>query len=500
MADERTIDFEFDEAFTTGDAISESDALKILLERLPIDAKDFVEMGVAGSGEMIKIRRVSLAEKLLRLIPQEYRTDDVLRTGDLRALLSNVLGNEGSGEITVNGVEFTEEDRRTAALAFFPLNKRTRESVETALGGVAAESDTQGTGLAPTIDNVLNQYQDNKISKYEFSGRLQVDPETGEVSATEGSVGLDPFEQQVSEILQGLQGGEEKPIPSRFITGQDLQRMLQTGELSFDDVRDFADAGRTEFDPQTGEPIAYERLDQRADRILYSDEQTDRTKVGGIDRMSEGGFQESRWSGKDWYTLTEMTRLPNDMTRDEAAALHDKMKKAGIFDISGGEPVLPGDVTDPAFKRAWKNLMRMSMETGQSMTSILASRAISMEEEVLGSLATSLTDPARLRINADAYAREAIGRKLSEEEQAKMTEFIHGLERENALTAQGLEDYSTGEETLGVDPVEEGTMFDTDAQMQEFIEKENPDEAGAFDLANQYEQFTRMLAGPGRGI
>jgi hypothetical protein len=52
----------------------------------------------------------------------------------------------------------------------------------------------------------------------------------------------------------------------------------------------------------------------------------------------------------------------------------------------------------------------------------------------------------------------------------------------------------------GVDALDEGITADINARMGEWIKDENAVESEAHNTADQYEQFTRMIGGPGRGI
>jgi ABC-type proline/glycine betaine transport system ATPase subunit len=258
--------------------------------------------------------------------------------------------------------------------------------------------------------------------------------------------------------------------------------------------------------------------------------------------------------------LTE--RLPHELSESELARLQTRMHEAGIFDLPEMDrPQRVGDPTDPNFKKAWQRLASLSLETGKSMTTIIndrrTARQAALGEDALGLGSTEsvtgvlLTDPARIRTSANTIAAASIGRRLTPDEQTELVSYVHELERRNKLVqekrdeieaqkAEGAdeelwemaaldetteagarieqalargditdpdtpdsESEDTGDET-GEDEFDtelgEMVVADIDARMQESIRRENPVEAGANDMAQQYETFQRLLAGPGRRV
>lgn len=163
------------------------------------------------------------------------------------------------------------------------------------------------------------------------------------------------------------------------------------------------------------------------------------------------------------------------------------MENAGL--IPKGS-VAAGDTTSQTFKAAWKTLASSAIERNVSMTAFLEEMEVANQKNMEDALAIRLSDPAAIRSSANNIGRNLLGRILSDDEQSELTQFIHELERKNAETEQLIADGEGGEHQ----------MIDIDAQTEAWIEDDNAEEAQAHEMADQYETFTNMLAGPGRGI
>ena len=129
------------------------------------------------------------------------------------------------------------------------------------------------------------------------------------------------------------------------------------------------------------------------------------------------------------------------------------------------------------------------------MMDYLTDRTKLYQETVNDSLAISLTDPARLRISADSIGQQMMGRKMTPEEHDQMIDFVHNLEMRNARITAGMS--ADGE--LSEDGLDVNIAADIDARMREWTQKQAPVETGAKDVADTYEEFSNLLAGPGRG-
>ena len=443
--------------------------------------------GFWGSGQSTTAgapNRAVIARKILAAIPDEMLTEEMLTQGDIRPFMLKVIvetdPNKGG---KVGNENITLQDRAVISFIMQDETEKVRTETEFALTSLIdptlPDAAERLEAAKTTAHNYSMEYRDgviNRVGQYAMKDGKFVDEETTKLSAAE------QFRQDNPELTTGQ-------TPTRFLAGQQLQDMLRSDQISFDDMVGMQDRPILRKD-EFGNPISVDKID--AARVVYSDE--------SIPVERSGPYDPTIPVRKDWYSLTEIMQKPFSMSREEALAIDQKMKRAGIYAVIGREPTLEGDPTDPAFQAAWQQLATMSLETGTPMTSILEERESAYQASLEASLAVSLTDPARLRLNGNAVARDVIGRKLSDEESQAMIKFLHDLERQNARVSAGLEATATGEPIEGVDELDEGIVADIDARMQEFVRNQNPGLAGAHDIADQYETFTSLLGGPGRGV
>lgn len=249
------------------------------------------------------------------------------------------------------------------------------------------------------------------------------------------------------------------------------------------------------------------------------------------------------------YTVTELINLLHTKSRDEITALQQKLKQAGYYLATGkaSGPDYVGDPNDAATADAWRRLITDSARSGTSLMTTLATRAqaarasgvvdaagnalnewgqttdkfghavdaqgrlinpegglinklgqlindkgelIDKFGNVLNADGTAkpdihLTDSATVRLQADQLGQSTLGRKLKPEEHAALVSFIHSLES-GAQTAFAAPGSQTGENV------------DVASRIEEYLRREHPTEAGGKDVANQYDAFRSLLAGPGR--
>lgn len=152
-----------------------------------------------------------------------------------------------------------------------------------------------------------------------------------------------------------------------------------------------------------------------------------------------------------------------------------------------------------------------------------------------GNKVVSLTDPASLRATLDSAAQAIIGRKANLDEQRLFVALMHGMQSGAQLAAQGgggtgtapaytvTEGTTTSyanegtEGTHGGPPIQATTPPDVsmeqlqaragttstvvatqpspEAQAAEMLRRQNPEEAGAHDVATQFDNFIRLLKG-----
>lgn len=490
--------------FDSSTKVSRSKALQLLIQRLPkTHVYNELIPHVPGAGLSLNTdesgsffggnrgpttgapARAVIAKKILEAIPEDMLTEELLTEGDIRPFMLSIVSDtdpEKGGQVGKENV--TVQDRAVISWMMQDETEQIQMNVEMAMVSVLDPSSptyTEDLEQARTsARNYSMGYRDgevNRVGLYQSKDGKFVDEQKTGLSAAE----------QFARDAKGAAGVGQTPY--RFLSGQLLQQMLQSDEITFDQMIAMQNQPVKRYD-EFGNVTTVDKIDGA--RITYSPDMVPVPRSGPHDPTIP--------TRKDWYSVSEIMRKPFDMTREEAANIYTKMKKAGIFDLVGGEPQLEGDPTDPQFQKAWKALATMSLESNKPMTSILEERESGYQASLEAALAISLTDPARLRINGDAFARDAIGRKLSPDEQSQMVKFLHDLERQNARISAGLDVTATGEEIEGVEALDEGITADIDAQMEEWLVRNNPGEAGARDIAEQYDTFARLLGGPGRGV
>lgn len=509
----------FDPIFAEGEKLSRSQVAREIMKRLPRDqlrlmtkvlqenydvqpetattggpdrghwSVDWIpEKGIGpigGRSEMLATGKMQqVLERMLEGVDEKYLTREFAEHGDIRPLLAEAYNNE----------DFSEQEKAIAITMIPSMTDVITAQVEAVWPDEQLSDEDKATK-----DAMINAWRGGEVKSLNVEPQTTIDPRTGEtrISAAEGSIAEGGFIPDVSE--------DGTVSSRRFISESDWRRMLRQGSDDLDSLLmqdELMRQGTGEsYTDQTGAEVAIQNLGvQYDDSILKPDNR------GGIEQTAPGVYQQdfSIRNVRDeqhWYGVSEVLNKPYELTKEEAVEMHRKMKAAGIFDIAGGEPLVPGDVSDPAFTRAWKYLVTKSMSENKSMMSILEEQTSAYQQAINAQLATQLTDPARVRLNANAMARSAIGRHLSEEEQAELTKFVHELERKNARISAGLEETMDPDtEYSDVDPISEGTLYDVDAQIDQWFENNIGHETGARDMAESYEMFTGMLGGPGRGV
>lgn len=136
----------------------------------------------------------------------------------------------------------------------------------------------------------------------------------------------------------------------------------------------------------------------------------------------------------------------------------------------------------------------------------------------------SLTDPASLRQTIDNTAQTILGRKANVDEERVFVSLVHQMQSAAQLTAQsandaqnttgppvtydvstdasGRPDVSLGSLQAGQTPTAQAgttiyaTQPDAQAQAEEYLRNQNPEEAGGHDMAMQFFNFVKALRGP----
>jgi len=424
-----------------------------------------------------------LIRNAVATIPEELRTEVVINGMDMRTILDPIALDPDVSTtkvpVTVNGVEFSPGEQTRARSLFVDY----ADGVDEDLRAAAASREMEPSAEAEWLDQEGNKWRTDKTKLVPMTTERPTvvrDQQTGEVQ-TVGATPSDPLAFTIPEF-------DETGQTMAFMTGNDVR-------LMFRDMGAPSAFGQymTNLELQEANAAQLGINDQRLrDPTSLDMEGILPTKAGyHPDTGSMAGIEAaSNYRGQldDSYTLTQAKSLPGLMTRAQVMALTEKMRKAGIFDqVAGGEPAIKGDPTDPQFKEAYTLLLGKAIELGRSPALILKDGALAYDEHLKDKVHTSVTDPARVRLQADAFARTELGRTLTRNEHAELVVFIHDLERKNNMA--DVEAEESGGET---------TEIDWTAQMEEFLTRQNQPEAAAKDVANSYNLFKGML-GPAGG-
>lgn len=449
-------------------------------------------MSVNGTGATaagIGIDQANLFMALAEALPENMRTEAVLTGGDLRALLNNV---QGQGEIddleptTYNGVTFDSRMRRLAGAILVSETVERTGKYEEAL---------QGRGLSPEaiatqVQEFRRGYTEGRVLRLpEPTGGLEIDPSTG-LPAPGADASADVSDAGLFDANKAAEGTAQDVEPFEYLTRDEVRQLLQESSDNDSNVGRLLEYEQAGLDAPEGTQIT-----GAPTRVVYS--QSERPgRAGqlapGANTNAQRGYEEA--VGRKTMGLSEVVRLPSTMTRAEITALSKKLEKGGYYDLAGGKPVTIGDPTDPVFKRAWRLLVGQSVESGKPMMSLLTDRMKAYQDQIDDALVTKLTDPARIRMSVDAVGRNMLGRKLRPDEHDDMVTFVHELERRNARLEAGLS--PDGDE----EGDEEMIMADIEARIDEEMRGTNETEALSHDVAGQYDVFSNLLRGPGRGI
>ncbi len=454
----------------------------------------------------------------------DMRTKSVLEAIDVRALLRQVMAAPGSKPADLGAASLTGEDgnsvelqltrrqRELAATYYVDITEQMRGQLISELSAdvgsgrnsvvteeeipmyvnemLAASSGDDGV-LRPAAKPLIGKASSNfpEVTARDASGKVVTTTSAG-ASAPGG-----PLADMIAQIENSTT--ETAGAPPPFMSDEDVKFLFQTegtdqaigrylGELSF------RNQARAEgFQPPTD--TLNVNLGDVSPNARTRPSRPDTSNLAGIEGASSD-------YGRS-YKLTQALKLPFDMDRKQIANLTDKMIKGGLFtQIPGGEPTVKGDATDPQFQAAYRLLISKSIQTGEPVSNVLQTSIAAykeMEEEleaVQNPLRTQLTDPARLRLSADALSKTVLGRRATDQERTMLVDMIHGWERDQSVEINALQ---VGGDNEGEDA--EMTDIDWQARMEEMITQRNPGEAQSHDVADQYAAFRGMLAGPGRG-
>jgi len=491
-----TLDVQLHEDFgDAGTKISDADALRIMTKRLHGTesmrrvARNMTVNQLGNSANtqspMPSSRgdEAEMARRLIALIPKDMRTKEVLELGDIRPLLQQVASWDQPDKLGAGKLGLTSAQSWWAGQILLDETDRIRAAAEAAIIPTVAKDDELAMIEAGNlIDELVNGYRDGKVIKVNTalenaeSGGIMTDPASGEVRYTGGVASTAAG---VGFSTEGITGdAEEKSFLTRreveYLARESLDPEQTIGGLLGED---FARRGSAPEIPIPTKGSQY--------TLTYDDKTHEET-------MYDGSMLRTKTVSDSQMTAREVVDLPSTMSRGEVQRLGRKLKAAGLMTE---DPTDPTDFSDPVFKRAWQNLMYKSIERGESMLTVLDQQAKARKDAQDDAFTTSLTDPARVRANANALGANILGRSMNPDEQEAMVKFVHQLERRNAKIAAGFDPDAVGdlEELEG-----EAITSDLEARMGEWIREKNPDEAGAHDMNDSYDKLTDLLSGPGQ--
>jgi hypothetical protein len=429
-----------------------------------------------------------LARKLAATMPDEMRTEKVLREGDMRALLAQVSTQGGltDEDLAVGDETFTPRERQIAGALQIEKSLNLAEQIQTQL--MAAGLSEEEAMVQAT--EWKRGYLDGTIKRLPvFTGSVTgVGPDGQVLLSSDASEDL----ADSTWSFDPTTGTEAAAAQVRYMSQADIVKLLQedvSGDVGIRELMASERGMQAEADA-----AGVDVLGRPAQVALDAKEQSRRIYGLSPDKRGPGGFGDpTTVDMQKTYGLSEIARLPTQMSRAEVLAISRKLEKAGYYDLTGAKPVQDGNPYDPAFKKAWQTLMGQSIESKTPMMQLLDDRMAAFQEQLDERLVTRLTDPARIRINTDAVGQSMLGRKLRPDEHERMVQFVHDLERRNAKLEAGLDPDAD-------EPDAEGTMADIEARIEEFMRGENDTEASAKEVSDQYGVFTKLLSGPGRGI
>lgn len=477
-----------------GEILSIDAATTILAKRLPKDRESLGKPpGTLVTPNSLNALTTEMARKMVMMMPEEMRTSEALNQGDYRVWLEMVQRSADEGD-----TPFTPEEVATARSMLVAQNGKLRDELQKQYADAAPSSDSPGyqnyiDSIPDLVDSVMWDYQEgNLTARPMIDGAFSVNTQTGEISNTTGTTNaVDTANDDLRAILDGNEPGNRNVIS--FMTEEERMEFFQSqasGSGQLDQLQSREEyalkARELGYDPQTGEPV---RVTGRATQVNFDNE------AGPVyyDTPDHLASERTPIETTKTYSLTEVWNMPKEMTRAELIEMGNKLERAGL--IPEGSVWIKGDRTDEVFKAAWRTLVGKSLESDMSMMDYLNDRTKVYQDTVNDSLAVSLTDPARLRISADSIGQQLMGRRMTQEEHDQMIEFVHNLEMRNARITAGLS--ADGE--LSEDGLDVNIAADIDARMREFTRQNAPVETGAKEVADVYDDFTDLLAGPGRG-
>lgn len=420
----------------------------------------------------------ALASKLVELLPEDALYESVVGQIDRRQIYAQVMtaGNVKQSK-TVGGVKFGAEER---ALAGDLFGVEQDQAVTAATGLAAAAGITGDAEVKAYVSAAANAYHAQGTAL----GLSPTAPAAVQaVTPTEGTA-AGGSDQSFADILAAGSTGAAGKTP--FLTDADVQALFRLSSTDLAATNDYINSlasYRANVNADFTDPFKL-----RAGAGIAGVASTQPIPPTGTPGDNTGPYASAARS----YSITEAKDLLYGMDKTEVAKMQNLLLRAGYFADANGKstkPLFMGDATDQTTQRGWLNLIGDAIRAGQPMFDVLSKKALDAGDRFSmpdGTIAQDivLTDSHAIAQGADDLGVKEIGRKLTDDEHAKVIEFIHGLESKAQTTSN----------EPGAQIVENP---DIQAEINAYLQQTFPTEAGAKDVAGTYDEFTRMLAGPG---
>ena len=426
--------------------------------------------------------------RVVRMLPAEMRTQSVMSNLDIRPILSEIgvserdalLRNEGT---YLNDVYVPPEER---AIATSLLEMET-ENVRAQAEAVALAKNSQGEfASAAEREAWVEERVGRWMQSEELGATPALDQEIMEADSPAAAAAelqaqnLSGFEDFYSNV-PGLP--QDNQLPDWYVDESTLEWMYGMGMYDWNGVlsteaykQDLRDQGVQGVDE-----------DFMVDTGGLANLGTPPSGGSGFDSKN-GGYPDAKPAGTRVRLLDVYNSLlqPN-RKMDEIRNLQDKLIAGGF--LNEDEVLWEGRGYDPATKKAWTDLVELSLATKKDMKTLLgdatvAKRIEDEEENKKMSRDLVLTSGVGIQTTADVLGQQVLGRTLSGDDHARLIEFVHTLERDAHMTV----DPEGGQEVENVD---------VNAEIEAWIERENGPEAGAYDMLEQMAAFNDFVRRPG---
>lgn len=453
---------------------------------------------ITGSGSKKADQYDKLAAKLVQLLPDGALYPSVISQIDQRQVLSHVMAGSTNKSTTVGGVTFSPAERVLAGQQFQVEQARST----TAAGALATQANVTG-------DAAIKAYVEQTAGAFRGEGTaLAPSPLAIATASTPTAPGAAPTAAAAAvagsagggfaSVLANLTSGATSTKP--FLTDGDVQALFRLSSSDLGAVNTYLNQlidYRTNVNPKFRDPFKVQSGVDATGRDPFApitpalpDDQVPQNVL--IQRQMTN--QQDQAKGSQGYSITQAKDLLYTMSKDEVAKMQTLLMRAGYFANSQGKstaPLYSGDPTDPLTQQAWTQLVGDSIRGGKPIFDTLTGKAAAAGTKfatIDGKPAQdiALTDSAQIAQGADQLGQKEIGRKLTDAEHAQVVDFIHSLETKAQTTTN-----EPGSQTV--------EQPDVQAEITKFLDTQFPTEKAGTDVADTYDLFTKMLAGPAGG-